>query len=255
MVGLVGVTVVFLATMALLLVSSELGFFVGRRERERSSQDGRSQVGIIEGALLGLLALLLGFTFSMAVERYNQRQQLVVREANAIGTVFLRSDILTAESRALAVARLREYADARLEFFHAGADEERLKESVRKAGRLQNDLWALVREESKVRPGVAPAILMMAMNDLFDLGEERIFALENTVPYSVWVVLYLVAALSAGSLGYGSGLAGRRLMLQIILVPLLMGIILTLLLDLDHPRHGLIRTSQSSIVRVRDSLK
>jgi hypothetical protein len=256
MAALLGVTSIFLGTVVLLLITAEAGFFVGRRHRNDSVPDGRLQVSMLEGALLGLLGLLIGFTFSMAVGRYDRRQDLVIQEANALGTASLRCDFLPPEARALAVGKLREYADARLEAFEAGGDSRRFEEAVRKAGRLQSDLWALVREEARAKPtAITSLTLITAMNDLFDLGEVRRATLDDTVPSSVWVVLYIVAALTSGSLGYGSGLTGRRLTLPTSLVPLLLGILLTLLLDLDHPRHGLIRASQASIIRVRETLK
>lgn len=246
---------VFAGTLIILLLTSEVGYYLGRRQRERSDQEGRYQVSIVEAALLGLLALLLGFTFSMAVARFDERQQLEIREANAVSTVALRSEVLPAGPRATARARLKEYAELRLDFFEAGSDPVKIDEASLKLGRVQADLWALARDEAAARPSAVTLGLMESMNDLFDFAEARRAALENMVPFSVWLVLYLVAGLSSGSLGYGSGLAGRRLTLPIILVPLLMGIILTLLLDLDHPRRGLIRSSQASMLRVRDSLK
>lgn len=252
---LLAVLAIFAGTLLLLLLTSEVGYYLGRRQRERSDQEGRGQVSIVEAALLGLLALLLGFTFSMAVARFDERQQLVIREANAVSTVALRAEILPAGPRAAALARLKDYAELRLEFFEAAADTGKIDEASLKLVKVQSDLWALAREEAAVRPSAVTLGLMESMNDLFDLAEARRAALENMVPFSVWLVLYLVAGLSSGSLGYGSGLAGRRLTLPIILVPLLMGIILTLLLDLDHPRRGLIRASQASMLRVRDSLK
>jgi hypothetical protein len=253
--ALIGVLGVFAGTLILLLLTSEAGYYLGRRQRERSDQEGRYQVSIVEAALLGLLALLLGFTFSMAVARFDERQQLVIREANAVSTVALRSEVLPGEGHAAAVAKLRQYAELRLEFFEAAAEERKIDDASVKLAKVQADLWTLAREEARVRPSAVTLGLMESMNDLFDLSEARRAALENMVPFSVWLVLYLVAGLSSGSLGYGSGLAGRRLTLPIILVPLLMGIILTLLLDLDHPRRGLIRSSQASMLRVRDSLK
>ncbi len=150
---------------------------------------------------------------------------------------------------------MRQYPELRLEFVQAGLDEEKLAASSGKLGRLQSELWEMARDEARKRRTPVAASLVSALNDLFDLGESRLAALSNTVPTGVWIVLYFVATLTVGSLGYGSGLSGRRLLLPVRLVPVLMAIILTLLVDLGHPRHGLIRVSQESMMRVRDSLK
>jgi hypothetical protein len=253
--AILSVGLVFAETMALLLVSAHVGHLFGRRHREKSDPEARSQVGIVEGALLGLLALLMGFTFAMAVSRFEQRQSLVLREANDLGTAYLRCDFLPGDQQSLARAKLREYADARVTIAFAGVELSQIDESVRHVGRLQADLWAMARDEAKARPGPGIMSLVTALNALFDTGEARRAALDNTVPGSVWVVLYLVAFLTAGSLGFGSGLAGRRMLLPVILVPALLGILLTLLVDLDHPRHGLIHTSQESMIRARDAMK
>jgi hypothetical protein len=146
------------------------------------------------------------------------------------------------------------YADARIEFFDAGADTSRIQEALRMTSRLQAELWVFARDEARARPTTPSGLFAMALNDLFDISESRTAGLEIRVPTTVWVALYVVAALACGSLGFGSGLMNRRLMLPIVLLPLLMSLILTLLLDLDHPRRGLIRTSQESILRFRDSL-
>ncbi len=250
-----GVLATFLVTGVCLMGASEVGFILGRRHRAGLDPDGRSQISMVEGALLGLLGLLLGFTFSMSVGRFDVRQELVVREANALGTVVLRCDFLQPAVQGEARAKLREYAELRLEFVQAGLDAEKLTAVSGKLGRLQSELWDMAREEARKRPTPVAASLVSALNDLFDLGETRLAALNNTVPTGFWIVLYFVAALTVGSLGYGSGLTGRRLVLPVSFVPVLMAVILTLLVDLGHPRHGLIRVSQESMIRVRDSLK
>jgi hypothetical protein len=94
-----------------------------------------------------------------------------------------------------------------------------------------------------------------SLNELYDLTEKRVSALENKVPFSVWIVLYIVASLAAGSLGFGSGLMNRRMVLPVFCMPVLMATLLTLLIDLDNPRKGLIQVSQSSMIRFRDSVK
>jgi hypothetical protein len=249
-----GPGLVLLASAASLVLASEIGFALGKRQRGNLDPDGRSQISIVEGALLGLLGLLLGFTFSMAVGRFDTRQDLVVREANAVGTVFLRCDSLPPEVQEKAKAKLRQYVDLRLEASRTG-DDESLVEILKKASSLQSEVWGMAMDEARLRPTGIASGLISALNELFDLGEARVAAFKNQVPAGVWVVLYVVAVLTVGSLGYGSGLTGHRMVLPVTLVPALMSIILTLLVDLGHPRHGLIRVSQESMIRVRDSLK
>jgi hypothetical protein len=246
---------VLMATIVILIGAAELGYYLGRRVRGTSDPEARSQIAMVEGSLLGLLGLLIGFTFSMAVGRFDQRQELVIREANALGTAYLRSQFLPEPTAAVAKGKLREYVDARLEFSREATLREQIQTSIVKTTRLQSELWAIATEEARSRPTPMSALYAMSLNELVDLGERRLSAFENKVPTTVWFVLYTVASLAAGSLGFGAGLMGRRLTLSLIFMPVLVSGILTLLIDLDNPRHGLIRVSQESLVRFRDSVK
>ncbi|HUR39268.1 MAG TPA: hypothetical protein VM222_07230 [Planctomycetota bacterium] len=252
----VGVGFLVLAVTALLLVgAAELGFFLGRRYRANSDPEARSQISMVEGSLLGLLALLLGFTFSMAVARFDRRQDYVVDEANALGTVLLRSQMLSESAEAAVKPKLRAYADARLELIEGASEREKLEVVLRKTSVLQAELWAIAKDETRSRPILSSSMFVTALNELYDLTEKRVSALENKVPFSVWIVLYIVASLAAGSLGFGSGLMGRRMLLPVLCLPILVATLLTLLVDLDNPRKGLIRVSQASMIRFRDSVK
>ncbi len=252
----IGVGAVILAVTSIFLIAAaEVGFFLGRRYRAHSDPEGRSQISMVEGSLLGLLGLLLGFTFSMAVARFDMRQDFVVDEANALGTVLLRSQLLSESTTAAVKPKLRDYAEVRLEVVEGASEREKLEIALRKTAVLQADLWAIAKEENRIRPILVSALFATALNELFDLTEKRVSALENKVPFSVWMVLYIVASLATCSLGFGSGLMGRRMLLPVLCLPLLVSTLLTLLIDLDNPRKGLIRVSQASMIRFRDSVK
>jgi len=119
----VGVFLAFFTTAALLLMTSELGLHLGRRRKGDIDPEARAQISMVEGALLGLLGLLLGFTFSMAVGRFDVRQELVVKEANSLGTVYLLCDFLPPAAQPEARAKVRQYADLRLELAKEGTSE------------------------------------------------------------------------------------------------------------------------------------
>jgi hypothetical protein len=252
----IGVGFVLLsATCILLIGAAEVGYFVGQHFRSKSDPEARSQISMVEGSLLGLLGLLLGFTFSMAVARFDMRQNYVVDEANALGTVFLRSKLLSESAEAAVKPKLRAYADARLELIEGASEREKLEIALGKTSLLQTELWAIAKEENRSRPILISAMFVTSLNELYDLTEKRVSALENKVPFSVWIVLYIVASLATGSLGFGSGLMGRRMLLPVLCLPILVATLLTLLIDLDNPRKGMIRVSQASMIRFRDSVK
>ena len=253
--GIRGGVLAYGVSVILIIGAAELGFLLGRRNKDRSDSDARSQISMIEGALLGILGLLLGFTFSMAVNRFEDRRHLVIQEANAMGTVLLRAQVLAPPAYETLKSRMREYVEVRLRYVEAGTDEAKLREALQSGGRLQSELWTIAQEEARVRPTQISALLLASLNDLFDLTEARMAALENSVPSLVWIMLYLVAMLTTCALGFGTGLAGRRILLPITIIPVLLAGLLAMLLDLDRPREGMLQVSQASILRFRDSLK
>jgi hypothetical protein len=241
--------------MILLVLATEAGFRAGRKVRSRLEETAKSQVGVISGALLGLLALLLGFTFSMAQNRFALRQGLVAEEANDIWTTYLRSRLLPEPNRTEAANLLRSYVDARLDFFRAGVNEEHLKEAHTRTEQLQNQLWSnaisAVAKDDRV---VITGLFIQSLNNVIDDQEKRRAAMENHVPESVLLLLFIVALVAALSIGYGSGLGAHRNFFPTMIMSLIIMLVITVIIDLDRPRRGLIRVGQNSMVRLQESL-
>ena len=128
---------VALTLIVLLLIAAEMGFRFGHRHHKATNDPTRSQMGTIEGAILGLLGLLLGFTFAMAVSRYDHRKELVLEEANAIGTTYLRASLLPEPQSTTIKDLLARYVDVRLDFYRAGSDPRQLADSLDRATALQ----------------------------------------------------------------------------------------------------------------------
>lgn len=246
---------VVLILAALLIAFAEAGFRVGQRFQGSVDEPSRGQITTIEGAVLGLLGLLLGFTFAMTVSRYDLRKQLVLGEANAIGTTYLRAGFLPEPRAAEARDLLRRYVDVRIEFYRAGTDKARLEAALDRGKRLQTELWtrasAAARDDAHSIP---TGLFIQALNETIDLDAKRVAALENHVPDTVWVLVLLVAALATLSLGYGSGLGGHRIGLPMFVTPLLITAVITIVVDMDRPRRGLIQVSQDSMIRLRADL-
>jgi hypothetical protein len=241
--------------MALLLLVTEAGFRAGCKVRSRLEETAKSQVGVISGALLGLLALLLGFTFAMAQSRFALRQGLVVEEANDIGTTYLRSRLLPEPYRTEIANLLRQYVDARLDFFQAGADGELLKEAQDRAIQLQNQLWSnaisAVQKDDRMS---TTGLFIQSLNNVIDTQEKRLAAMENHVPESVLLLLFIVALVATLGVGYGSGLSAHRNLFTTTMMSLLFMLVITVIIDLDRPRRGWIRVSQNSMIRLQKSL-
>jgi len=233
--------------IALLLVlwgAFEIGLGVGKRRSVAAPASGGAsgpQLGAIQGALLGLLGLLLAFSFAAAATRFLERQDLIVTEANAIGTTYLRTDLIDEPHRSVMRQGLRDYVTDRIrlsKLAHRGMTDADLVQ----AEALQKTLWQAAIEGLKQRPAAIVALLD-PLNEMIDLQTLRLAAGRKHVPMPVLGVLIVCAVLSMLTLGYGSGVSGgRRNPLSYALV-VVVGATLFLIIDLDFPRAGLMQLS------------
>ncbi|MBX7142920.1 MAG: hypothetical protein K1X79_00565 [Oligoflexia bacterium] len=232
--------------------ATEIGFRLGQRHPHAGADSLREHVRDIQSALLGLLALLLGFTFAMSMTRYESRRSLAVDEANAIGTTYLRAGFLPLELRGKFTEALRSYIDSRVELFAAGVDPVLLQNANEKAGHIQDQLWGIVTIAGTQAPNSSPIkILIESLNEVIDLSEKRQAALENHVPELVIVLLVGVAIVALGFLGVSSGLSGHRKTRSSLVLGALIALVLVVILDMDRPRRGLIQVSQESLGRLK----
>ena len=244
------------ASIALFLLGDEFGFRLGRRRRPTVSEDAKSQVTAIQGAVLGLLALLLGFTFAMAMSRFEVRKQQILDESNAIGTCFLRAQLLP-EPQKMAVSNLlRQYVKVRLQFYQADIDHQSLKVAKSQTEELQGQLWAYAAAWGEQEPrAVTAGLFLQSLNEVIDLHSKGLTALENHVPEIILVLLYFVALAATGLIGYGCGLAGRRNFLVTLVAAVLIAAVIVVIIDLDRPQRGLIKVGLGRMVELRQSLK
>ena len=248
-------SILFFAALASFLIVLEIGFRVGLRQRPGSDELGRSHVNALQAALLGLLALLLGFNFAMAASRFDARKNLIQEEVNAIETAYLRTQLLPSPQRQQAADLIRSYIDARLEFMRAGNDQAQLQKSYLDGSRIAGQLWdmtsAMVAQDQSGGP---KTMFISSLNDVINVNEKRRAALDNHVPELVIYLLFTVAVGAMGFIAYGYGLTGRRRHGTTAIYAVLIALVLTTILDLDQPRSGLIRVSEDSMVHLKGSL-
>ena len=248
----------FLILIALLMLSSLSGSLAGRRKRELVSEDVKSQVSTLQGSLLGLMALLLGFTFSMTVSRYDLRKQLILEEANAIGTTYLRARLLPDPYASQATDLLREYVGIRVALSESGADEtsrSTLQAATEKAEKLHDQLWSVAQGVDSQEPrSVATGLFIQSLNEVIDLHSKRLIALDNHVPEPVILMLWGVGLLSMGLTSYSCSLAGWRHYVATSMMALLIASVIGLIMDLDRPQRGFIRVSQKSMLMLQESM-
>ena len=190
----------------------------------------------------------------MAVARYDTRRGLVLAEANAIGTTWLRADLLSAEHRTAIENQLRRYVDVRLEFYAAGEDKEKQAAAERRTAQIQRELWAQAVAAGKEAPSPLTPTFIAALNETIDLDATRMNALRTRVPGAVWLLVLVVAICGCCASGYGAGASGARNGFANIILPLLIATVITLIADLDRPRGGLIGISQQPLLDLKESL-
>ena len=245
--------VVFVLTLATCLAAVEAGAVLAEtvlRRRQEKEPDG--PLGSMVGALLGLLAFFLAFTFGIAASRFDSRRQLVLDESNAIGTTYLRAGLLP-RTQGLEVRRLlREYADTRLTISPENV-VERLKKSEQVHGQLWSQAKLLVKDEmdSELR-----SLFVSSLNELINLHQSRkTVALQYRVPGSVWFVVYLLSALSMLAVGYQIGMSGTRRLLGTPVLAIAFSLAILMIADLDRPGDGLLRVSQQPIADVDQMMR
>ncbi|HXU81766.1 MAG TPA: hypothetical protein VN914_10245, partial [Polyangia bacterium] len=196
-----------------------------------------------------------GFTFAMAVARFDGRRELILEEANAIESVSLRARYLDPPARDQVAALLVPYVDARIEGYQAGIERRRTESAYHKSKVLQERLWEIVVSVARAQPNSeVVASFVEAVDDLVKAENRRRAALDNHVPLPVFAVLLMVAATGMAATGYSCGLHRRRIPLGMILMPVLIVLVVALVFDLDYPRAGVIRAGQGAMLRLRQSL-
>lgn len=239
---------------ASMLLSIEAGYRLGHGSRQ--SEMSKGQVGGIQGSLLGVLALLLGFTFSLALQRYDSRSAAVVDEANAIGTTWLRAQLLAEPLRGQTLDALRSYTDIRVESAKITLDNQAQRQALmQSASDHQARLWqhaqaAIASDDRMVTSG----LFVQSLNQMFDALGTRDAALNRHVPEVVLFLLYVTFLMTGGILGYGSGVAGHRASPVTYVMVALIVLLVFIIIDLDRPRRGLIEVRQDSMIELQSSM-
>ncbi len=237
------------------LGSAEAGFWAGRKLHLTKDEARRSQIGGVQAATFGLLGLLLGFTFSMAVGRYEARRSLVLKEANAIGTTWLRAELLSDAHRAAVEELLRRYVHVRLEYQALVRDPAKATEGLLLSSEIENQLWWHAKDAAKEAPTPLTVSFITALNEMIDTDAERVAAARNQIPTGVWMLLALVAGFGSFTSGYGSGACGTRSAFTSFLLPGMIIVVIMLIFDLSHSQQGIIGISQQPLIDLQQSMQ
>ena len=242
---------VFVLTMSIFMGAVEAGAVLAGISLRQKVKEPEAPLGSLVGAVLGLLAFILAFTFGMTASRFDARKQLVLEEANAIGTTYLRAELLP-QTKGLEVRRLlRDYADVRLD-----ATVANVPETLTKSEEIHGHLWAqaklLVAEDmdSEIR-----SLFIASLNELIDLHQSRVtIGMQYRIPATVWLAVYLLSVLSMLAVGYQVGMSGMRRMRGTPVLAASFALVILMIADIDRPGEGLMRVSQQPIADVQQMM-
>jgi hypothetical protein len=244
--------VVALTLLLLLVGFYYLGYRLNLAKRLTEDHENKG-LSTINGALLGLLALLLGFTFSMSNSRFDNRRSILIEEANAIGTVILRTDVYPDSMRQLLRGHLKEYVEARIAFFEAGMDKEKIWEQHILSGKISSKIWEVAANHAQVDNVPArTSQLLVALNEMIDLTTTRRAVGEATIPDSIMYFLFVLCLGTSFLLGYAN--KDKCDWVVIIGFSLMLSATVFTIIDLDRPRSGLIKMDSfnQKIVELRE---
>lgn len=241
---------VFGLSFAVLLLAAVIGDVL-RSKLHGLNEDERVDFGVVLNATLTLLGLLIGFSFSMAISRYDQRKNYEEAEANAIGTEYARADLLPARDAARVRQLLRMYLDERV-LFYTTRDPHRLSEINVQTAELQNELWAAVRPAAEAQPTPVVALVVSGMNDVLNSQGYTQAAWWNRIPVAAWGMMAAIAISCNLLIGYS---AHGRDWRTLLIVPIVVSIAFFLISDIDSPRGGAIRVAPHNLISLSQALR
>ncbi len=243
---------IFVASSVIILAAGEIGRLFGLRAVGRGGGD----VSTLEGAILGLLALMIGFSFAIALSRFEARRDAVLNEANAIGTTALRARLLPTPHAQDALKSLQEYVQVRLDVTQHALSGTELNAAINRSNAIQEALWRNAMALAANDPAMVPTgLFIQSLNEMIDNQGKRLAALRSRVPNIVFLTLYGVAIVAFVLAGYANGLLEqRRVRLPVYLMGLLVSAVILLIQDLDRPTAGFISVSQQPMIDVATSI-
>ena len=248
----------FLVVATFLLLVSEVAYRRGARVESGSRSLSKEHLGVVQGAVLGLLALLLGFTFSMAIGRYDRRRVLVVQEANNIRTTYLRASFLPPPYEGSVKAGIRKYVNLRIEVraeaVRLGRTDPKVEAGLNESKRIQDQIWRDATAAVKQAPLPIMNEFIASLNALLDTDTERVAAGRASIPSGVWIMVLFVAGSGAAMTGFRAGMDGQRTLLASWFLPLLFTLVIILIYDFANPLQGLIGVGQRPMLEVQEWL-
>ena len=241
--------ILYLIAVILIGCGKEIGAALAGPARDRPASDGDRFLSALAAPSIGLLALMIGFTFSMSLSRFDARRSAVLSEANAIGTAALRGRMLPEPYSATVAPLFKEYATIRVGNPGDAITSPATAELVRRSLDIQEKLWRAGMDAAAANPQVVPSgLFIQALNTMIDVHQERLTAARNRVPWVVFLMLEGIAVVAFGFAGYGLRLANVRSRWAMWIMAAMIGGVILLVLDLDRAQSGFIMVSQQPLL-------
>ena len=241
----------FLIGSALLWLVMEIGYRVGKWRHAHMPDERDEPVSAMVTSILGLVALVLGFTFSLAATRFDSRRLAVLEEANAIGTTYLRASLLPEPQAAESARLLREYVDVRI----SATKADRTQKAIAQSEVMHEQLWTQAHAAAEKNPGsIMTGIYIQSLNEVIDVHAKRLLlGLNSRIPVVIWAGLFGLAMLGLAAVGYQAGLSDTRRSPAMLGLVVAFTIVLLLIADLDRGHEGLLQVSQQSMLDLQRS--
>ena len=247
--------------LLLLVLSVNVGYRIGRRRHSDMPDATDAGLGDVDAAIFGLLGLILAFTFSGAASRLEVRRAQIVQEANAIGTAYLRIDVLPVSEQPAIRRLFRQYIDARIDAYeriNTANSYSAAKAAIDRAGELQQEIWSCSVAACQSDPKPSSCMLVLpALNEMIDITTTRTMAVFTHSPVLILALLVVLSMLGALLAGYSMSQQPQRSHLHTLIFALAISMTIYTVLDLEYPRFGLInlRSMDRSIIQLRDMIK
>ena len=248
---------ILVATFIVVMLANELGYFLGKAVHRRSVDEKESPVSAIAGAILGLAAFMLAFTFGIVSERHAARKALVLDDANAIRTTWRRADLLPDPDRAETKQLLRKYIDLRVGFAQEGNLEPAHVKKVRgEVVQIQDRLWeiAVVNARKDMNSDIG-ALYVESLNEMNSINQTRIvLALQQRVPTEIWLVLYCITIFGIMGVGYQTGIAESKRSMARVILAVCFALVFAVTASLDRPDSGILKVPQQPLIDVQNEM-
>ena len=244
---------VFLAFAILSVIISELGYRLGRWWQVRTPDEKEGPTGMIVGSILALMAFLIAVAAGMASDRFDTRRGIILAEANSIGTTYLRAGFLPEPASGEIRGMLREYVPQRIVPNDLAVVRKKMARSVE----LQEKLWSVTEELARTTPDSEMlALFIESLNETIDLHETRVTAgIYARVPETILMMLFFGSILTLGMVGYNAGLTRRRSPITATMLIIILGAVITLVVDLDRPQGGFLKVNQQPLLDLQEQVR